>query len=149
MKRRFLLGLGLVGATLVAIPATVIAQSAPPDPPATYYGTANGATVGQKVLAIVQDNQGNQTVCGEGEVLEDAGKIVYTVDVVAHTQTPGCGAAGRTIRFYLPSGPGVNARFANESATWSGAGGQERNLTLKELERAGQLPLVASDRPVG
>jgi len=148
MKRSFLLGLGLIGATAVAIPATVIAQSAPPEPPATYYGSANGATVGQKVLAIVY-NGNTPTVCGEGQVLEHEGATVYTVDVVTNSQVPGCGSPGRTIRFYLPSGPGMNAMFASETATWSGPGGYERNLTLKELDRAGELPMVASDGALG
>ncbi|MCK9520280.1 MAG: hypothetical protein M0R74_14835 [Dehalococcoidia bacterium] len=149
MKRRFLLGIGLLGAALVAIPATVIAQSPPPDPPATYYGAATGATAGQGVVAIVV-NGSTSTVCGTGEVLLDGGKPVYVVDVVANSQINGCGAAGRTIRFYFTPHGGAGGRLGNETAGWSGAGATKRDLTAgPELQRAGQLPVLASDGALG
>lgn len=148
MKRRFLLGIGLLGAALVAIPATVIAQ-APPDPPATYYGSAAGATVGQGVVAIVV-NGSTSTVCGTGEVLSDNGQPVYVVDVAANSQISGCGAAGRTIRFYFTPQGNAGGRLANETASWSGAGATSRNLTPgPALQRAGQLPILASDGALG
>ncbi|MGE5597617.1 MAG: hypothetical protein ACM3S1_16455 [Hyphomicrobiales bacterium] len=145
MKRRFFLGLGLVGAALLAVPATVIAQSPPPDPPATYYGTATGATDGQGVVAIVVSGA-TSTVCGTGEVLTDNGQTVYVVDVAANSQINGCGASGRQVRFYFTPTSTSGGRLSTQSATWSGAGAKNQNLTLgAELVRRGMVPVVASD----
>jgi hypothetical protein len=145
MKRRFLMGIGLVGAALVAIPATVIAQSPPPDPPATYYGTVTGATVGQSVVAIITSGT-TSTVCGTGEVLQEGGQTVYVVDVAANSHITGCGVTGRTVRFYFAPTPGAGGRLATQTASWAGIGATNTNLTLgPELTRAGQLMMIASD----
>lgn len=145
MKRRILLGIGVLGTALAALPAAVLAQSAPPDPPATYWGNATGATVGQSVVAIVSSG-GTSTVCGVGQVLEDGGKTVYVVDVAAQSQIAGCGATGRQIRFYFAPTGNTAGRLASQAATWTGAGPRNQNLTAgAELQRRGYAPSTASD----
>lgn len=147
MNRRFLAGIGLAGAALLAIPAAVFAQT-PPDPPATYYGPATGATAGQRVIAIVFSGSGSGVACGNGSVQTFEGNTVYTVDVATNAQTPGCGQSGRTVRFYFPGSGGTPGRFATESASWSGAGARSQPLNVSagaSLAVKRVAPLVASD----
>ncbi len=129
MKPRYLFGSLLAGAALLAAPAAVFAQGFPPDPPATYYGSAVGGTAGQGVIAIVIDGS-TSTVCGAGIVQTDAGAPVYVVDVVSDSQRAGCGRSGRSVRFYFTPSGGQGGRLANESASWTGAGPKIQALTL-------------------
>ncbi|MCC7364604.1 MAG: hypothetical protein IT303_09545 [Dehalococcoidia bacterium] len=146
MKRRFLVGMGLAGAALLSIPAAVFAQGAPPDPPATYYGTVTGASVGQQVIAIVF-NGGTGTACGYGTIQQESGSSVYVVDVATQSQTPGCGATGRSVRFYIAGTGSTAGRFATESASWSGAGPKQQNINMTgaQLPTKRFAPFVASD----
>lgn len=145
MKRRIPIAIGLAAA-LVAVPAAVFAQSGPPDPPATYWGNATGATAGQGVVAIVV-NGNNSTVCGSGGVVNNAGTPVYVVDVAANSQITGCGANGRQVRFYFTPTGGAGGRLATQNGTWSGAGVTNLNLTLgNELQVRAKAGQLASDK---
>lgn len=129
MKRRYLLGGAVSALAVLALPATALAQF-PPDPPATFYGNATGATSSQGVIAIVL-NGSVSTVCGTGSVQNDAGGPVYVVDVVSDAQRPGCGKPGRTVQFYFTPFGGTNGRLAVETGTWpASAGPKAQNLTL-------------------
>ncbi|MFN0145532.1 MAG: hypothetical protein ACKVT1_03400 [Dehalococcoidia bacterium] len=146
MKRRYLFGMALFGASLLAIPASVSAQGFPPDPPATFYGPAVGATSGQGVIAIVIEG-GVSTFCGAGSV-QDVNGPKYVVDVVSDSQTKGCGRNGRTVRFYFTPAGGQGGRLAGETGTWSAAGPKEQSLTLgAPLTERRYTVFVASDRP--
>ncbi|MBI2764506.1 MAG: hypothetical protein HYX53_01200 [Chloroflexi bacterium] len=145
MKKRLMLGSGLAAAAMMAIPSLAVAQ-VPPGPPATFYGSAVGAAPGQGVIAIVI-NGSTSTTCGAGSVINDASGLVYVVDVISQDQQPGCGANGRTVRFYFtPASPTIGGSLANESSTWTGAGPKVQNLTPgSPLTIIRQAPMVASD----
>src|SRR5258708_39221212 len=98
MNRKMLLGAGLAGVSLLAIPSVVLAQ-VPPDPPATFYGSATGGSPGQGVIAIVV-NGSTSTVCGRGLVQSDAPGPLYGADASPDPQRTGCGPKGRQIRVY-------------------------------------------------
>ena len=86
------------------------------------------------------------TVCGSGLVLDDSGPV-YVVDVVSDAQIAGCGANGRSVRFYFTPTGSSGGRLATQTGTWTGAGPKALNLTLgAELERKGIIQLVASDK---
>lgn len=105
------------------------AQAVPPSPPATFYGTVTGVPAGSTVLAIVV-NGSTTVVCGEGTVATEGSQTVYVVDVVHESQRQGCGASGRSVRFYFPgSPPSAPGRLAAETGTWN-MGPVERNLTV-------------------
>ncbi len=142
MRRRTILGIAGLGAALCAIPATVgLAQGVPPGPPQTFYGSAAGATPGGGVVAII-----GSSTCGTGVITTDNGSPVYVIDVVSDSQTPGCGAAGRTISFYFSPTGGQPGRLANETATWSAAGPKQQALTPgKPLTERRFVPMAASD----
>lgn len=145
MNRKMLAGAGLAGAVLLAVPSTALAQL-PPDPPATFYGPATGATAGQGVIAIVTTG-GGSTVCGAGSVLSDASGVVYVVDVASNAQIPGCGASGRQVQFYFTPTPSQPGKLANETASWTGAGPKQQALTPgKALTLKQSTPMVASDK---
>lgn len=145
MKRR-LVGAGIAAAAMLAVPGAALAQGVPPGPPATIYGSITGAQAGQGVIAIVI-NGSSSTVCGAGSVVSDSGSTVFVVDVISDSQRAGCGANGRTIRFYVtPTSPTTGGRLANESATWTGAGPKQQALTLgAALSIVKPIPFVASD----
>ncbi len=93
------------------------------------YGEVPGATPGQAIYATVTVN-GVATTCGQGLVVDDGGPK-YVVTVVAEDQTPGCGAAGRTVGFFLgPANPTQGPRRAANTTTWESAKGKQVNLTL-------------------
>jgi hypothetical protein len=147
MKRSLLFGMSVATTAAVALPAFALAQDFPPPPPSTYYGTVTGgATAGQGVIAIVSDGTSSQT-CGDGAVLQDGGNLVYVIDVIQDGQKDGCGAAGRTIRFYFTPSGGAPARLSNETATWSAPGApNQQNLSLgATLNARGRTPAVARD----
>jgi hypothetical protein len=146
MKKRLMLGAGLAAAALMAVPTMVLAQGIPPGPPATFYGSALGATAGQGVIAIVI-NGSTSTVCGDGLVVDNGGTPAYVVDVVSQDQIPGCGATGRTVRFYFtPTSPTTGGKLANETGTWNGAGPTVQNITPgAALTVTRAVTMVASD----
>jgi hypothetical protein len=147
MKRALMVGMGVATAAALSLPALVFAQGFPPEPPSTYYGTVTGgATVGQGVVAIVQSGTNSQT-CGQEEVLQDGGNLVYVVDVIHNSQLAGCGQAGRQIRFYFTPVGANPGRLANETVNWSAAGApKEQNLTLgPALSIRGTVPTLARD----
>jgi hypothetical protein len=147
MKRRYWFGMALAGASLFAIPASVVAQGFPPDPPATFYGTATGGTAGQGVIAIVIEG-GVSTFCGAGTVQDIGGTPKYVVDVVSDSQSRGCGRSGREVRFYFTPAGAQRGRVSTESGTWAGAGPKELNLTLgPQLTQIRYGVYVASDKP--
>ena len=143
---RQLAGAAIAAAAMLALPSAALAQGVPPGPPATIYGSISGASAGQGVIAIVI-NGNTSTVCGAGSVVSDSGSTVFVVDVVSDSQRAGCGANGRTIRFYVtPTSPTTGGRLANESATWTGAGPKQQALTLgAALSIVKPIPFVASD----
>mgnify|MGYP005835937855 CR=1 FL=1 len=125
MRRAILFGAGVVASVVASVPALVAAQSAPPAPPATFYGSVpSGVGAGQTVLAIVTSGGTTQT-CGVGSTLAADSGVVYVVDVVSDSQVAGCGSAGRTVQFYFVG----NRQMATDTATWTGAGPVQRNLT--------------------
>lgn len=144
MKRAIFLGLGVAATAIAAIPAlTATAQNFPPPPPTTYYGQVpSGVGPGQAVIAIVTSG-GQSATCGVGSTIADGGGVVYVVDVVADTQRAGCGATGRTVKFYFVG----NKQLATDSAAWSGPGPAQKNLTGLDpaLTTRNNLPLVAKD----
>ena len=145
MQRRYICGLALSTAALLAVPATALAQF-PPEPPATFYGSAKGASAAQGVVAIVL-NGSNSTVCGNGSVQNDASGPVYVVDVVSDSQRSGCGKAGRQVRFYFSPAGASAGRLAAETGTWNSPGPKLQNLTLgAELTTHRYGILVASDK---
>ncbi len=137
VRKFLLLAVSLAALAGVAIPAGLFAgrgrhaeaQQLPPSPPATFYGTVSGVPAGSAVVAFVVSGTTSVT-CGSGTVVLEGGQTVYVVDVVHESQKQGCGAAGRTVRFYFPSGtPGSGGRLAVEAGTWSGSGPVQLNLT--------------------
>jgi hypothetical protein len=126
MTRAILLAIGAVAVAAAAIPALVVAQGAPPGPPATFWGSVPaGVGPGQSVIAIVSVGGASQT-CGFGATIADgAGGVAYVVDVISESQRAGCGAAGRTVQFYFVG----NRQMATDTATWGGPGPAQRNLT--------------------
>ena len=146
MKRRYLFGMALFGASLLALPASVSAQGFPPDPPATFYGPAAGGSSGQGVVAIVLDG-GTSRVCGSGTV-QDVNGPVYVVDVVSDSQIKGCGKNGRTVMFYFTPTGSQGGRLATETGSWSSAGPKLQSLTLgPPLTQRRYTVFVASDKP--
>ncbi len=143
MRRAILLAIGAAAIAAAAIPALVAAQGAPPSPPATFYGSVpSGVGAGQSVLAIVTSGGSSQT-CGVGSTVSDGSGVAYVVDVVAESQVPGCGAPGRTVQFYFMG----NRQMATDTATWSGAGPSQRNLTGlgPQLSPRNIGPMLAKD----
>jgi len=121
------------GALLAGLPgfgADRAAAQLPPSPPATFYGTVSGGGVGPgwRVVAIVQNGSASAT-CGSGAVVTEGGQTVYVVDVVTDAQVSGCGANGRQIRFYFAPPSPTGGRMASQTATWTGAGAFQLNLT--------------------
>jgi hypothetical protein len=131
MKRIALAGALAAGAALLSFPlAGVFAQQPPPGPPvALYYGSVQGASAGQGVAAIVISGN-KSTTCGASRIIDSSGPV-YALDLISESQTPGCGASGRTVQFYIsPANPTAPGRMATESATIPSAfGAVERNLT--------------------
>lgn len=137
MRKLVLAPLSLIALAAVAVLAGLVgghsqqasAQAVPPSPPATFYGTVTGIPAGSKVIAVVVS--GSTTVaCGEGTVGTEGSQTVYVVDVIHESQRTGCGAPGRTVRFYVPgSPPTAPGRLAAETGTWN-MGPVERNLTI-------------------
>ncbi len=124
MRRAILFGAGVVASVVASVPALVAAQN-PPAPPATFYGSVpSGVGSGQTVLAIVTSGSTTQT-CGVGSTLAADSGVVYVVDVVSASQVAGCGADGSTVQFYFVG----NRQMATDTATWTGAGPVQRNLT--------------------
>ena len=143
MKRALLLGFGAAALFSAAAPAMVSAQNFPPPPPTTFYGKVpSGIGPGDTVIAIVTDGTSSQ-VCGDGTTTNDASGVVYVVDVVANAQTAGCGQAGRSVQFYFVGAK----RLATDSATWSGPGPANKDLTNlgAQLSTKNRAPQVAKD----
>lgn len=138
MRKLLLLAVSLAALAAVGIPAAFLAgwgrqaeaqEGPPPNPPATFYGTVSGVPAGTAVVAVVVSGSTSVT-CGSGMVGTDGGQTVYVVDVVHESQKQGCGAVGRSVRFYFPSGnPGIGGRLAAETGTWTGSGPVQLNLT--------------------
>lgn len=143
MRRAILLAFGAAATAAAAVPALVAAQGAPPSPPATYYGSVPaGIPAGQTVLAVVTSGGSSQT-CGVGSTFAEGANVVYVVDVVAASQVPGCGTPGATIQFYFVG----NRQMATDTATWTGPGPSQRNLTGlgPQLTPRNFGPMVAKD----
>jgi hypothetical protein len=98
------------------------AQPFPPAP-ASYYGFVQAGSnftpaPGQPVVAFV-----NGHVCGTGNTLKYAGRVVYTIDVGADGQEgAGCGSAGRTVTFRIGGLPMATR------VTWDNTRPQELSL---------------------
>ena len=127
--RKLLIGMG-AAALLAAVPVAVFAQGSPPSPPTTYYGSANGATEGQTVIAIIGSGASTR-FCGAGDVMnDDEDGIVYVVDVEQESTLSGCGASGRQIRLYFTPTAGAPGAFATQTLAWQPAGAEEQDVTL-------------------
>lgn len=143
----FALAGGALLAGLTGFGADRAAAQLPPTPPATFWGTVTGGGVGPgwRVVAIVQSGSASAT-CGSGAVVTEGSQTVYVVDVVTDAQVPGCGANGRQIRFYLAPASPTGGRMANQTATWTGAGPVELNLTAgASLTNTVYAPYAARD----
>jgi hypothetical protein len=138
MNRPRIARIGVALVALAALPAAYIgigrftdaeAQGFPPEPPSTYWGTFQGASAGDGVVASIGSGASSRT-CGTGAVLTDNSQSVYVIDVITDDQTSGCGDTGRTVRFYLaPKSPGGGGKFATQVANWQSAGAHQQNLT--------------------
>lgn len=157
MNRSFFARLGIGLAALALAPAAYLglgefqradAQGVPPQPPSTYYGTISGAEDGSGIVAGIGTG-GSSRSCGTGRVLTDSGQLVYVVDVVTDDQISGCGASGRTIRFYIaPKKPGGGGKFASQTANWQSAGAHQQNLSAgNPLQFVLYTPQVAAKVP--
>lgn len=129
------------------LPGAHAQQGFPPDTPMVLYGDVNGQ-VGQGVHAVVI-NGGVGTYCGSGAVVnKTGGGVGYVVQVASQTQTPGCGAAGRTIRLYFsPSAYGQQGRFSTQTFSWVGTAGvaTSQNATMGDgLQIRGVIPGIAA-----
>ena|GEM_PF-4862432 len=100
----------------------------PSGEPATFFGRTNGVPPGSSVIAFVVGPAFVLTNCGTATVAQEGSNAVYVIDVLDERQLPGCGAPGRSVRFYLVP-PGEAGRFAVESGTWEGPGPVELDLT--------------------
>jgi hypothetical protein len=142
-RRRIILALSGVAAALALTFSTAIAQ-APPNPPRTFYGTVTGGAGHPGIVATV-----NGITCGNGTVQSQSGEIVYVVSVASDSQKAGCGAPGRTVRFYLTGPAGQPGKLVTTTATWSGPGPALQNLTAgPALTIRGYVQLLASDGPI-
>lgn len=144
VSRRVWLAAGAGVAGVVGLASVAAAINDPP-PPATFYGTAQGAVPGGSVVAFVTKS-GTTTICGDGVTAVDQGHAVYVIDVVASQQRAGCGVNGDAVQFYfLPAGA-IGGRFANETGIW-GPGPRERNVTLPAsgLAVKSRAPQLARD----
>lgn len=128
-SRRILIGMG-TAAILAAVPIAVFAQGAPPSPPTTYYGSAEGAAEGQTVIAFVV-NGGTTQACGSDVVQDDdESGIVYAISVDQESTRSGCGATGRQVRLYFAATADAPAAFATQSLPWQPAGLAQEDVTL-------------------
>jgi hypothetical protein len=155
VRKVLLLSLPLAALVGISLPLVLLAgrgpraeaQGVPPSPPATFYGTVSGVPDGTTVVALVVSSSGSVT-CGTGTVRLDGSQTVYAVDVFHESQKAGCGAAGRTVRFYFPSTtPGGGGRLATQSGTWSGPGPVQLNLTAgAQLTNTTVVPALAKSQ---
>jgi hypothetical protein len=104
-----LFALCLLGLFVIAMPALAW-QELPPDLPAGYYGQIESypglftPTVGITVSAWISG-----VLCGQTWAEEYEGQIVYAIKVPADGgDAPGCGALGRTLKFYVGGQPMVD-----------------------------------------
>ncbi len=121
---------------------------------ATFYGLFPDAHEGAAVTAII----GN-TVCGHGQVIEDdAGGLVYVVDVEPESLVQGCGRTGLLVRFYVGTSAQTYGYFAAESGFWR-SGAIELDLSVGTVLRhyiftpgmrssGGAVPPAASPTPM-
>lgn len=157
MTQRAFLRFGL-GAAILALPVAALfgyfgpqgasaQQGFPPDPPMVLYGTASGSTPGQGVHAYVNAN-GRWTWCGVGTNVAEG----YVVQVHSESQTPGCGAAGRSVRLYFtPLGEGETfngaaGRLSSGTTTWSSDRSEPSEYTVNlnaPLQAQGAVPALA------
>jgi hypothetical protein len=161
MKRSAVLRIGL-GAALLALPAAAFfgyhglmdanAQSAPPQPPGVWYGTATPSTVGQGVHSFIS-HEGQAQWCGHGAVVSHQGSPRYVVQVAEQRHIAGCGTSGRNIRLYFTpkaagqSYDGSAGRFATSTFPWASGITEphQQNVTLGEpLQVRGLIPALAA-----
>ncbi len=113
--------------------------SAQPMVPATYYGTASidghALPDGTEIAAIIGGKNCTQPG-GNGTIIE-GNASVYVVTVMHESQSPGCGAEGKTIVFR------VGTRDAVQTATWH-AGLQRLDLNAGS---GSTLPLPSQVNP--
>jgi hypothetical protein len=123
-----------------------LAQQEPPPPPMTAYGLAQGATVGQDVVAFVNDGS-TQTLCSEKTaVMLDSGNPVYAVNIVAEGQKPGCGTPERTVQFYFAPIPGAPGRIATPVVPWKQGIQNNYDLTAgPALDNVVMVAMVGTD----
>jgi hypothetical protein len=134
------------GAIIATIPAA-FAQGGPPPIPGTFYGDISGGpAVGDPVVAFVVSPSGTN-FCGTTTVITNpaSGTPVYALDVFAEdTSHPGCGADGRTVRFYFPK----THQFASQSGVWhQGLSGQLNLTGASALLERNFVPNAANDAP--
>ncbi len=119
---------------------------AQPQVPASYYGTASidghALPDGTEIAAIIDGKDCTQPG-GHGTIVEGSASV-YIINVMHESQSPGCGAEGKSITFR------VGTRDAAQTATWhaglqrldlnAGAGSTlplppEANATVSEAGR--------------
>jgi len=124
--------------------------SAQPLIPATFYGSASidGKAVldGTEVRGFVDGKDCTQASERRGTIKEGA-VSAYTISVMHESQSPGCGAEGRTVTFT------VGGRQASQTATWksgpqrldlNGGSGQPLPLPTSSAATLGPTQLAAT-----
>ncbi len=137
-----------MAAWFTGMPGAKAQQGFPPDTPMVAYGDATGSALGMGVHALV-NNGGVWTYCGSGAVVnKTGGGVGFAVQIASQTQTPGCGASGRTVRLYFsPSAYGLSGKFATQTFNWVGPVGTatSQNVTLGDgLTIRGVVPAIAA-----
>lgn len=149
LRKRVLVAMS-TGIAVLAVPALALAQSngdEPPSPPiAVVYGEADGASVGQAVVAFVQDGNAS-TNCGVGEVTrDDEDDIAYVVDIESAGSIEGCAEDGDTVGlWFLPEGGEYGASGDTTIEVSSSAGGIEQDVSLEERTNRLHAPQLASN----
>jgi hypothetical protein len=112
--------LGISAALAVAVASALAAPSAaaaqaPPQIPATFYGTVtvggSPAREGAEVRAYIDGKDCTQA--GAPGAVVDGGVTRFVISVVHETQVPGCGVEGAEVTFEVDGEP------ASPGATWT------------------------------
>jgi hypothetical protein len=111
-------------------------------PPATYYGKVAAAPGFSPVTGMAVHALVDGVLCGEGEVMEVEGDLVYVIKVLADGAgtsagtRDGCGAQGRQVMFE------VGSQSMTVAAGWDNERAHELRLTSEPVRSHVYLPLI-------
>ncbi|MBU0490222.1 MAG: hypothetical protein KKA73_22650 [Chloroflexi bacterium] len=115
-----LLSLGLLLIPLSAAAHTRTTAWGPPSPPATYYGPvqANSCFVPAAQVTVTAWIDGYP--CGLSETQQVGEQVVYAISVLPDGPggTPGCGAPGRVVTFYVGTQRMTPTAVWDNSQSW-------------------------------